>query len=161
MTRPQRSTAHPGRPATKFTPTNIQKIKEAVAQGLSREKIAQLLDVPLGSLQVTCSRLGISLRQETTASKEWPRQTSTASGASTPPHQLDVTHMQNEEAKFQFIVQMQGKELRTDIPIAPHSVERLALEAWAQNLSMIGLMGRLLITAVKTDMIQEILREDV
>ena len=68
--------------------------------------------------------------------------------------------MQNEEAKFQFIVQMQGKELRTDIPIAPHSVERLALEAWAQNLSMIGLMGRLLMTAVKTDMIQEILRED-
>ena len=84
-----------------------------------------------------------------------------ASGASTPPHQLDVTHMLNEEAKFQFIVQTHGKELTTDIPMAPHAVERLALEAWAQDLSMMELMGRLLITAVKTDIIQEILREDV
>ena len=46
----------------KFTPGNIQKIKDWVAQGISREEIAKLIDVTVGSLQVTCSRLGISLR---------------------------------------------------------------------------------------------------
>jgi hypothetical protein len=49
--------------ASKFTPQIIQKIKEMVAQGLSREQIAQRLDVTVGSLQVTCSKLGVSLRR--------------------------------------------------------------------------------------------------
>jgi hypothetical protein len=34
-----------------------------VERGKSREEIADLIDVTVGSLQVTCSRLGISLRQ--------------------------------------------------------------------------------------------------
>src|SRR5262245_4437187 len=49
--------------ASKFTPQTIQNIKEMVAQGLSRDEIAQRLDVTVGSLQVTCSRLGVSLRR--------------------------------------------------------------------------------------------------
>jgi hypothetical protein len=52
-----------GRIATKFTPANIQKIKDWVAEGISREEIAKSLGVTVGSLQVTCSRLGISLRK--------------------------------------------------------------------------------------------------
>src|SRR5258705_10063847 len=56
-------TSQVGRRATKFCPANVQKIKDWVAEGISREEIAVLLDVPLGSLQVTCSRLGISLRR--------------------------------------------------------------------------------------------------
>ena len=52
-----------GRPV-KFTPEAIEKIKLLVAQGASREEIASLLGVTLGSLQVTCSRLGISLRRK-------------------------------------------------------------------------------------------------
>ena len=47
-----------GRIATKFTPANIQKIKDWVAEGISREEIAKSLGVTVGSLQVTCSRLG-------------------------------------------------------------------------------------------------------
>ncbi len=59
----QISAAPRGRTATIFTPANIQKIKKWVAEGISREEIAKSLDVTLGSLQVTCSRLGISLRR--------------------------------------------------------------------------------------------------
>jgi hypothetical protein len=51
------------RHASKFTPQAIEKITEGVKQGLSREEIAKVLDVSVGSLQVTCSRLGISLRR--------------------------------------------------------------------------------------------------
>jgi hypothetical protein len=52
-----------GKGATKFTLQAIQKIKESVAQGVSRGEIANLLDVTVGSLQVTCSKLDISLRR--------------------------------------------------------------------------------------------------
>jgi helix-turn-helix resolvase-like protein len=53
----------------KFTPERIQQIKNLVEQGTSREKIAELIGVTVGSLQVTCSRLGISLRQPKAGSR--------------------------------------------------------------------------------------------
>ena len=51
-----------GRPI-KFTPERIQQIKNLIAQGKSREEIAGLIGVTVGSFQVTCSKLGISLRR--------------------------------------------------------------------------------------------------
>jgi len=45
----------------KFTPEIIQQIRNLVEQGKSREEIAELIGVTLRSLQVTCSRLGISI----------------------------------------------------------------------------------------------------
>ena len=51
-----------GRP-TKFTLERLQQIRNLVERGESREQIAEILDVTVGSLQVTCSRLGISLRR--------------------------------------------------------------------------------------------------
>jgi hypothetical protein len=51
-----------GRP-TKFTPDRLEQIRELVALGKGRHEIAALLGVTVGSLQVTCSKLGISLRR--------------------------------------------------------------------------------------------------
>src|SRR5499433_4504817 len=62
MTMPNASPSAKGR-RVKFTPQVIENIKEFVAQGISRDEIANRLGVTLGSLQVTCSRLGISLRR--------------------------------------------------------------------------------------------------
>src|SRR5262249_3690893 len=50
---------------TKFTPERIQQIRNLVERGKGREEIAELVGVTLGSLQVTCSRLGVSLRRPT------------------------------------------------------------------------------------------------
>lgn len=47
----------------KFTPERIQQIKNLVERGKRREEIAELIGTTVGSLQVTCSRLGISLRR--------------------------------------------------------------------------------------------------
>jgi hypothetical protein len=47
----------------KFTPERIQQIRNLVERGKSREEIAELIGVTVGSLQVTCSRLGVSLRR--------------------------------------------------------------------------------------------------
>ena len=51
-----------GRPI-KFTPERIQQVRNLVERGKSREEIAELIEVTVGSLQVTCSKLGISLRR--------------------------------------------------------------------------------------------------
>jgi hypothetical protein len=48
---------------TKFTPERIQLIKNLVAAAKSREEIAGITGTTVGSLQVTCSKLGISLRR--------------------------------------------------------------------------------------------------
>jgi hypothetical protein len=53
-----------GRPV-KFTPERIQQIKNLVERSKSREEIAELIGVTVDSLQVTCSRLGVSLRRPT------------------------------------------------------------------------------------------------
>jgi DNA-binding NarL/FixJ family response regulator len=45
----------------KFTPQVIENIKELVAQGIKRDEIAKRLGVTVRSLQVTCSRLGITV----------------------------------------------------------------------------------------------------
>ena len=58
----QRLTTYRRRP-TKFTPERIEQIRSLVQQGTGREEIARLINVTVGSLQVTCSRLGISLRR--------------------------------------------------------------------------------------------------
>ena len=49
----------------KFTPERLQQIKNLVERGKTREEIAELIGVTVGSLQVTCSRLSISLRRPT------------------------------------------------------------------------------------------------
>ena len=46
-----------------FTPERLQQIRNLVERGKSREEIAELIGVTVGSLQVTCSKLGISLRR--------------------------------------------------------------------------------------------------
>jgi DNA-binding transcriptional MerR regulator len=48
---------------TKFTPERIRQIKDLVARGVACEEIAALVEVTVGTLKVTCSRLGISLRK--------------------------------------------------------------------------------------------------
>jgi hypothetical protein len=54
--------AHRGRP-TKFTPQNIRQIINLVERGKTRQEIAEIIGVTPATLQVTCSKLGISLRQ--------------------------------------------------------------------------------------------------
>src|SRR5438034_7446961 len=51
-----------GRPL-KFTPERIEQISNLVERGKSRDEIAETIGVTTGTLQVTCSKLGISLRR--------------------------------------------------------------------------------------------------
>jgi hypothetical protein len=149
------STTRAGRRATKFTPANIQKIKDFAAQGMSKEEIAKFLDVTVGSLQVTCSRLGISLRRHNDAAR-----TRVESRAFVSNGRVYAGHLQREldsRARFQLVLQSQGKEVTTEIAIAASDVGRLGLEASAQDLGLTDLMSQVLTQALKKGLIQEIL----
>ena len=144
-----------GRPLKKFTPANIQKIKDWVAQGMGREDIAKSLDVTVGSLQVTCSRLGISLRRRDNA----PR-VRVESRAFVSNGRVYAGHLQrepNSRAKFQLVLQSQGNEQTTDLAFTTGHVGRLGVEASAQDLGLTDLMSQALTQALKKGLIQEIL----
>src|SRR5262245_629993 len=51
------------RKRTKFTPENVRQIVNLVERGKSKEEIADIIGVTTGTLQVTCSKLGVSLRR--------------------------------------------------------------------------------------------------
>jgi hypothetical protein len=136
-----------GRGATKFTPQAIEKIRELVAQGVSRDEIANLLDVPVGSLQVTCSKLGISLRRKQEhKSEEIPQ---------VAAHDAPL-------AKYTLTMSRQGEVLASDIPLTSREIEgRLAVAASFQDLRITQLVAQMLVAAIKKDMIGEILQDEV
>jgi hypothetical protein len=156
----EENTARLGRRPTKFTPANIQKIKDLVEQGVSREHIAQLLDVSLGSLQVTCSRLGISLRRRgvgNTVGERRIRVTSRPFVSNGVHHNGHMRDQPTRQAKFQFVMERRGEQRTTDLPISADDLKRLSLQASLQNVGIAELMGQVVVKAIKKNMIQDIL----
>src|SRR6476469_4999429 len=117
----QEAASQVGRRATKFCPSNIQKIKDWVAEGISREEIAKSLDVTVGSLQVTCSRLGISLR----IPKMFERRRRVESRPYIPNHPPMVGHIGPKRPRFQVILTKDGVPQVTDVPLARLDIARL------------------------------------
>jgi hypothetical protein len=155
MTTPQASPPAKGR-RVKFTPQVIENIKEFVAQGISRDEIANRLGVTVGSLQVTCSRLGISLRRTNGS-----RHTANLRGRTIPaPRSVGIAHVREQKdlAKFAITMRRRGKEQTTDIPLPSAAMEVLALEAISRDLDIAELIGQFLVAAINKDMIQKILR---
>src|SRR6476619_5479659 len=113
MTMLQQITPSRGRRTTKFTPANIQKIKDWVAEGISREEIAKSLGATVGSLQVTCSRLGISLRR-----RDNDPRVRVESRAFVSNGRVYAGHLQpapTSRAKFQLVLKSQDNERTTDL----------------------------------------------
>jgi hypothetical protein len=157
----------------KFTPQAIEKIKDLVAQGSSRDEIASLLGVTVGSLQVTCSRLGISLRRHILQNGS-ARHTLDSRGRSIPtPGAVGIAHVRQPKteevpqtavdtlAKFAIMMRYRGKEVATDVPLTSHAISALALNAMSRDLGIAELVGQILAAAIKKNMIEEILRDKV
>jgi DNA-binding CsgD family transcriptional regulator len=143
----------------KFTPEATEKIKELVAQGASREEIASLLGVTVGSLQATCSRLGISLRRKILHRGPIPAQGSV--GVAYEQEQKAAEVLPARSAKISIIMRYRGKEVSTDLPLTSHALGELALIAMLRDLSIPELVGQILAGAIKNDMIKEILQGEV
>ena len=150
----------------KFTPQAIENIQEFVAEGISRDEIANRLGVTIGSLQVTCSRLGISLRRTNGS-----RHTADVRERTIPaPGSVGVAYAREQKevsqptartapsAKFAITMRHQGKERTSDIELPSYAIEALACEAMSRDLDIARLIGQILVAAINKDMIQKILR---
>ena len=159
----------------KFSPQAIEKIKELVAQGASREEIANSLGVTVGSLQVTCSRLGISLRRKILHSGRSPHLRDPKGRAIPFQGSVGVAYAREQKteevsqkvvsladsAKIAIMMRRRGKEVSTDVPLTSRAIGELALIAILRDLSIAELVGQALVGAIKKDMIQEILSDEV
>jgi hypothetical protein len=145
--------------ASKFTPQTIQKIKEMVAQGLSRDEIAQRLDVTVGSLQVTCSKLGVSLRRSRMRIPSEP-----------PKFELELSQASSEvglaekgsllKVKIAITIQ-RGDLLRTfDVPLSNKTTGELALLASLRHVKLVELIAQILSRAVNKGLVEKILDDD-
>ena len=154
----------------KFTPQVIEEIKGFVAVGISREEIANRVGVTVGSLQVTCSRLGISLRRVISANGSG-RHTVDVRGRTIPtPCSIGIAHVREQKevsqptaraapsANFAIMMRHRGKERTSDIELPSCAIEVLACEAISRDLDIARLIGQILVAAINKDMIHKILR---
>jgi hypothetical protein len=156
MTTPHASPPARGR-RVKFTAQAIENIRKFVAQGVSRDEIANRLGVTVGSLQVTCSRLGISLRRSNGSRHRAPG----SLGIAHVRQQKEVSQPAARAApsvKFAITMRHRGKEQTSEIELPSRAIEVLACEAMSRDLDITRLIGQILIAATNRDMIQKILR---
>ena len=158
----------------KFTPERLQQIGNLVERGKSRKEIAELIGVTVGSLQVTCSRLGISLRRVVFGNgmgllrrvplppiRGQPQQIS----QSGPVEQPQATTSHEERARTDEMglanlalrMKYRGHERTKELPLTQDMIGQLAFEAQFRNMSIGGLVGELLIAMVKRDLFHHVL----
>src|SRR5262245_3321055 len=127
----------------KFTPERIEEIKNLVGRGKSREEIAELIGVTVGSLQVTCSRLGISLRRPNNGIQprlkpEPPEPTP----PSTPAKAADV-------ARFAINMRYRGEERTMELPLTEDMIRQLAIEAALRGVPISDLICDLIVESLQ------------
>ena len=126
----------------KFTPERIEQIKNLVERGKSREEIAELIGVTVGSLQVTCSRLGISLRRPIINNGIQPRLKPVPAPLSTTAKAADV-------ARLAISVRYRGEERTTELPLTQDMITQLAVEAAFRGVPIGDLIGDLVMGSLQ------------
>jgi hypothetical protein len=134
---------------TKFTPERIQQIRDLIARGVSGEEIAAVICVTVGTLKVTCSKLGISLRRP-----KW------RSGNGLLPLRTMTWVAGANTAAFTVVVRHHGEERRTEVPLTPAMIGRLALEASSRDLSINELARDLVWDVARKQLVQRVLESD-
>jgi hypothetical protein len=132
---------------SKFTPDRVQQIKDLVARGTSCEEIATLIGVTVGTLKVTCSRLGISLRKPRSRTGLVPLRAATR-----VPPSANI-------ARFSVCVRYNGKEQSSELPLTPTMVGQLALEASSRDQKIIELAKDLLRAVTEKGLIDKVLKD--
>jgi len=166
----------------KFTPERIQQIKNLVDRGKSREEIAELIGVTIGSLQVTCSRLGISLRRPpfNTGAGSLRRDEPRSNGVSTPspncggdsallqlskerPEQdsrswpVEQAQAPTPSASFAITMRYRDEEKTTELPLTQNMIGQLAFEAAFRNVTIGELIAQLIVAVANEDLLQTVL----
>ena len=109
----------------KFTPVTIRQITNLLERGKTKEEIAEIIGVTPGTLQVTCSKLGISLRRHAFESNA-PRSRAPRSGdrEAAQPQSLGGAQALGAQAQ----VERRGEQIQMApeaTPVEDHSIVRL------------------------------------
>jgi hypothetical protein len=152
-----------GKRAIKFTPQAIEKLKEFVAEGISRDEIANRLGVTVGSLQVTCSRLGISLRRRVPLRpiNGQPQQNS----QSGPMEQAQAAVPYQERVRTKGVglvnlvlrMQYRGDGRTTELPLTQDMITQLAFEAEFRGMGIGELIGALIAATMEKDLLLQLI----
>jgi hypothetical protein len=158
----------------KFTPERLQQIRNLIERGKSREEIAELIGVTVGTLQVTCSRLGVSLRRPVfDAQAGLLRRGGTNNGPTPsrdggvpiPPTKDQATTAAQEKshkgdlANLALRMQYRGHERITELPLTQDMIRQLAFEAQLRDMSMGKLVSELIIAMINEDLFQQVLEQ--
>jgi hypothetical protein len=136
------------RRGSKFTPERIRQITDLFARGETCERIAATIGVSVGTLKVTCSRLGISLRRPRV--KLLPPRTTGA--ARTVGAAGDI-------ATFTISMKYKGQERNTALPLTSNMISQLALEASFRDQKIGELAKDLVESVMKNGLFKEVLGE--
>jgi hypothetical protein len=143
------------RQPSKFTPDTVQQIRNLIELGKSVEEIAARIGVTVGTLQVSCSRLGISLRRPR------PRNGVPLLPGRGGPAQPQVTRHNPLEraqgAKFTISEQYNGEERTTELALRAGMVSQLALEASSQGLRITEFACDLILSVIRKGLFEEVL----
>jgi hypothetical protein len=148
MRRHSRPEAKARRRGSKFTPERLRQIKDLLARGETCERIAATIGVSVGTLKVTCSRLGISLRRPRV--KLLPPRTTGA--ARTVGAAGDI-------ATFTISMKYKGQERNTALPLTSNMISQLALEASFRDQKIGELAKDLVESVMKNGLFKEVLGE--
>ena len=164
--------------STKFTPEKIRQVNNLVERGKSLEEIAELVGVTVGTLQVTCSRLGISLRRPrydtgTGLLKQGRPRSSNGASISVELHprngtsslnpisgegQLPKMH-EDSSASFALRMRYKGGERTTEVPLTHDMIGQLAVEAELRNMRIGELVCEVIVAVTKGDLFQLVLNK--
>jgi hypothetical protein len=125
-----------GRPI-KFTSERLEQIKNLVERGKSRQEIAEMIGVTLGSLQVTCSRVGISLRRPRPLAAPVRRERHLQ--PQPQPQPAAVNHAN---------VRLSHGDRMIELKLPRDLLGHLAIEAHFENMTLSKLMSKLLTAAL-------------
>jgi hypothetical protein len=112
----------------------MEQIKNLVERGMSREEIAETIGVTLGSLRVTCSKHGISLRR--------PRPPIADRIGRSGPRQPRST-----AAPVRAVLNAGRRQI--DLPLPDDMIGQLAIEAHFANMRISDLVVQLIAKALK------------
>ena len=128
----------------KFTPERMNQIRNLVERGMTREQIAEMIGVTVGSLQVACSRRGISLRPP-----KFNTGVARLDRVSAPPSAPVASAA--SEAGVAVVIRYRNKEQVIPLPLTQDMIGQLALEAAFRDTKIADLIGELILQAFGTE----------
>jgi hypothetical protein len=177
--------AHRGR-QTKFTPERIRQITNLVERGKNRDEIAEIIGVTPATLQVTCSRLKISLRRPTYAvgtgllrqrrkrfpdgvnvhqsnghanrkSSEQMEENLEVPSIIPPSEGVSGENIKPPAPQFGIRMQYKGENRTFELPLSPDMIGRVAIEAEFRNTRIAELVAQLILGIVERDLFKLVL----